>query len=734
MSSDNLFAKDTDATRAELFVRRVALLYQHAPAAIVAAIGVASVYVVVMWGAVSNTLLLAWLVLTVVVSATRYAVIRSYAKATPAAIAAGSKKWLNRFMVGAASAGAVWGLTGVFFMPLDHEIYQVVTMITLTGIAGGAAATYSGVLAAYRFFSIPMLIPLFINLLYIGDKVHLALAVVVGLFLLLITQRAGKIVEDTIVSSLNNSIKNTILLTEMRIAIEQSEKAQAELAELSQLNETIIRHTDSGIVAYTLDGECILMNDAAAKIMGITIETGMKRNFRTNSLWKKYGLLESLEAVMITGVPQLFEAPMRTIYGKEMWLVAHLWRVTKGNEPVLLMVFSDIGVYKSAENALRMAKETAEETARIKSEFLANMSHEIRTPMNAIIGLSHLGLDEPSAKKIKDYLSKINTAANNLLGIINNVLDFSKAEAGKLDIERTPFQLSQILDDVWIPASIYAKDKALDLERKVNSDVPDNLLGDGMRLRQVLTNLIGNAIKFTEQGKVSLELRRLTQPDGRAWVECRVIDTGVGLTPKQQAKLFQPFTQADSSTTRKYGGTGLGLSICKTLVERMGGDISLESEIGQGSTFTFTFLLQEAPHATAPKPEDSADLPDISGMRILLVEDNKVNQLVAETFLVKAGAKVTIANDGQEAVDMLAAKRIFDAVLMDIQMPVMGGHEASLFIRQQLQNQSIPIIALTAHVTEEEVQRCRESGMNAHLTKPINPREMLTALAKFRLA
>jgi CheY-like chemotaxis protein len=208
----------------------------------------------------------------------------------------------------------------------------------------------------------------------------------------------------------------------------------------------------------------------------------------------------------------------------------------------------------------------------------------------------------------------------------------------------------------------------------------------------------------------------------------------VGLTPKQQAKLFQPFTQADSSTTRKYGGTGLGLSICKTLVERMGGDISLESEIGQGSTFTFTFLLQEAPHATAPKPEDSADLPDISGMRILLVEDNKVNQLVAETFLVKAGAKVTIANDGQEAVDMLAAKRIFDAVLMDIQMPVMGGHEASLFIRQQLQNQSIPIIALTAHVTEEEVQRCRESGMNAHLTKPINPREMLTALAKFRLA
>ena len=271
----------------------------------------------------------------------------------------------------------------------------------------------------------------------------------------------------------------------------------------------------------------------------------------------------------------------------------------------------------------------------------------------------------------------------------------------------------------------------------MSPDVPDNLLGDGMRLRQVLTNLIGNAIKFTEQGKVSLELRRLTRNSGQACVECRVIDTGVGLTPKQQAKLFQPFTQADSSTTRKYGGTGLGLSICKTLVERMGGEISVESEIGRGSTFTFTFALQEASPTAAPKTEMNANLPDmpnISGMRILLVEDNKVNQLVAESFLVKAGVKVTIANDGQEAVDMLAAKGNFDVVLMDIQMPVMGGHEASIFIRQQLQNQSIPIIALTAHVTAEEVQRCRESGMNAHLTKPINSREMMTMLAKFRLA
>jgi PAS domain S-box-containing protein len=732
LSLDSILATETDATRAELFARRVALLYQHASTAIINALFIAAVYVAIMWGHASTVALVLWFGLMLVVSAGRYVLLVKYKRAVPVVSYAENKLWLNRFLVGAAFAGGTWGITGIVLMPPDQVLYQTFTMVVLTGISGGAAATYSGVLSAYRFFVIPMLVPLIVNLLTMGDKVHIALAGSTSLYLLMMSQRAGKLVEKTIVSSLGNSIKNTILLTEMRIAIEQSEKAQAELAELSKLNETIIRHTDSGIVAYTLDGECILMNDAAAKVMGVTIATGMKRNFRTNTLWKKYGLLEALEAVMVTGVPQLFEAPMRTIYGKEMWLVAHLWRVTKGNEPILLMVFSDIGVYKSAENALRLAKETAEETARIKSEFLANMSHEIRTPMNAIIGLSHLGLTEPSAKKIKDYLGKINTAANNLLGIINNVLDFSKAEAGKLDIERTPFQLSQVLDDVWIPASIYAKDKALELTRKVSADIPENLLGDGMRLRQVLTNLIGNAIKFTEQGGVTLELQRRTQ-DNQAWVECRVIDTGVGLTPKQQAKLFQPFTQADSSTTRKYGGTGLGLSICKTLVERMGGEISVQSEVGRGSTFTFTFALLEASQAPAPKVEGDTKLPDVKGMKVLLVEDNKVNQLVAETFLVKAGVKVTIANDGQEAVDMLAAKRSFDAVLMDIQMPVMGGHEASIFIRQQLQNQTIPIIALTAHAMAEEVQRCRESGMNAHLTKPINPREMLTVLAKFRV-
>lgn len=731
LSSNSTFAAETDATRAELYARRVALLYQHAPSAIISAICIAAVYDVIMWGHVSNTLLVFWSGLLLAVSAGRYILLIKYKRAAPVTSYEENKRWSNRFALGAAFAGGTWGITGIAMMPHD-ALYQTFTIIVLTGISGGAAATYSGVLSAYRLFAFPMLVPLIVNLVYMDDRVHIALAVSIGLYLLMMTQRAGKLVEDTIVSSLSNSIKNTILLAEMQVAVENAAKAQAEVAEMSQLNETIIRHTDSGIVAYTLDGECILMNDAAAKIMGVTIENGMKRNFRNNTLWKRYGLLEALEAVMTTGVPQLFEAPMRTIYGKEMWLVAHLWRVTKGNEPVLLMVFSDIGVYKSAENALRIAKETAEETARIKSEFLANMSHEIRTPMNAIIGLSHLGMEESSARTVKDYLGKINTAANNLLGIINNVLDFSKAEAGRLETERTPFQLSQVLEDVWIPASIYARDKSLELVRKITPDVPDNLLGDDMRLRQVLTNLLGNAIKFTEKGSVTLELSRRSRRDGQDLVECRISDTGVGLTPEQQKKLFQPFTQADSSITRKYGGTGLGLSICKSLVERMGGEISVQSEVGRGSVFTFTFALEEAKQTSVAKEEEYAKLPDLKGMKVLLVEDNKVNQLVAETLLRKAGVEVIVANDGQEAVDMLAARNSFDAVLMDIQMPVMGGHEAAMFIRHQLQNTTIPIIALTAHAAAEELQLCRESGMNAHLTKPINSRELLTVLAKFR--
>lgn len=733
MSSDNATFADlteTEAVRAELLSQRVALLYRHAYPAIFTSTGVAIVYLLVMWGAVSNSMLLAWFGLVLTVSAWRYLELKRYDNAT--SVTAEPQYWLKRFMIGAACAGTVWGVTGIAFMHPQLEMYQTFTMMLLAGLCSAAVITYASVLTSYYFFAIPVLLPLVLNLLYIGDKVHIALAMFFALFLLLLTQRAGRIAQDTIVSSLSNGIKNNILLVEMRIAIEQSVKAQAELSELSQLNETIIRHTDSGIAAYSLDGECILLNEAGAKIMGVSVEMGMQRNFRNNVLWNKHGLPEALEQASATGVPQLFEAPIRTIYGQDMWLVAHVWRINKGNEPILLMVFSDIGIYKNAENALRLAKEAAEETARVKGEFLANMSHEIRTPMNAIIGLSHLGLDEPSASVVKDYLGKINNAATNLLGIVNNVLDFSKAEAGKLELEQAPFKLSQVLDDVWVPADIYARNKSLELVRNVSSDVPDDLLGDATRLRQVLSNLIGNAIKFTEQGRVTVDIRRHVHRKRQIFVECRVTDTGIGLTPPQQQQLFEPFTQADSSTTRKYGGTGLGLSICKRLVEGMGGTMSVESEIGRGSTFTFTFPLLQAPVA-ADSATTLVDVvaPDLTGMRVLLVEDNSVNQLVAKGLLVRAGVEVTVANNGQEAIDALVAKQDFDAVLMDVQMPVMNGYEATIFIRQQLQNTRVPIVALTAHVMAEDIQQCNESGMDGHLSKPINPPDVLALLATF---
>jgi signal transduction histidine kinase len=378
---------------------------------------------------------------------------------------------------------------------------------------------------------------------------------------------------------------------------------------------------------------------------------------------------------------------------------------------------------------MQAERDEAERANRAKSEFLANVSHELRTPMNAIIGMTDLALQEPLTPSARDYLETARTSATLLVSLLNEILDFSKLDSGRFSLEAAPFDLRVAVQQTVKTLIHHAEAKNLRLDCDITEGVDMRVAGDSLRLRQVLNNLIGNAIKFTSQGAVTVSVRPVTSDDSNVSFQFAVRDTGIGISPEDQGKIFAPFTQVDASMTRRFGGAGLGLTIAANLVAMMGGQLHVESEPGSGSTFSFTIRLPRA--ASPPPPPTSeaiaaAPAKASAALCILLAEDTHANQKLITTVLRRRGHRVEVVSNGAEAVEAVRQGR-YDVILMDIQMPIMDGFEATAAIRALAEPAiaTVPIVALTAHAMQGDDDRCLMAGMDAYLAKPIDIRTLV---------
>lgn len=501
----------------------------------------------------------------------------------------------------------------------------------------------------------------------------------------------------------------------------------------------IMENVVDGILTFDSAGKILSVNSAAQKIFGYS-ETELQKQAMEilfpEGQDNEGESFRSAISSMIQGktASHESESSARKQDGSTFPIDLSISKMEGSSNVIFITIIKDITQRKEFQQALIEAKEKAEAAAIAKTNFLSTMSHEIRTPMNAVIGLTNLLIQEGPREDQLENLNILKFSGENLLVLINDILDFNKIEAGRVEFEEIDFSLKTVANTIKEALGVKAKEKGIGLRIYMDSSLPEVVAGDPTRLSQILNNLIGNAVKFTEKGKVTVDIALQKEEDDTICIDFEVQDTGIGIPPDKIASVFESFTQSNSTITRKYGGTGLGLSITRKLVELQGSSIKLESEEGVGSTFSF-YLKFKKSQRNSIEEHVSKELPlveSLLGVKVLLVEDNKVNQMVATKFLGYWGIETDLAETGLQATEMVLEKD-YDLILMDLHMPVMDGYTATKIIRayEDEKYKKLPIMALTASVLQPSRSGVEEAGMTDFVSKPFKPEELNRKIAQY---
>ncbi len=621
--------------------------------------------------------------------------------------------------ISTTTLGAAWGIgAGLFSRWLPFGDLALVLMI-LTGLVAAATSTFAADRRAFRYFLGAIVVPLAAGLLIYAPLTHLHVValLLLGLFslVMLITHQRGY----------TGLVQQTLTNVELAMSEERAARERARL-------DALFASAPVATVVVDEEGRVRDANPRFQVLFGYSADE--VRGQPLNDLivpQPEQHEASLLDETVRGGETVVIEVQRRRKDGQLVQVRASAARVEGVAERGLFVLYEDISDEIAARAALQEAKEAAEHVAQMRSAFLANMSHEIRTPMNAVLGLAELLLDTELAPDQRRSLNLIQSSGETLLTLLNDILDLSKIEAESLQLESVPFDLPRLVDSTVSLMGAKAREHAIELLADIPSSVPEQVRGDPTRLRQVLTNLVGNAVKFTNEGEVVVSVRVLAEQDAKATVRFSVRDTGIGIAEEQRQSIFQPFSQGDISMTRKYGGTGLGLTIAQRLVQMMGGTLDVRSELGRGSEFSFT--IDMAVDAALPPPLPAPGAVQLSGLSMLVVDDNASNRRVVRGLLFAAGVTVDEAAGADEGLAAMraaaAAHTPYALAILDAQMPVRDGFQLAEIIRADPSLKVTRLLMLTSAGQRGDAQRCRELGIDGYLTKPVSRADLLDMVA-----